>query len=153
MTIVSGFAGMRADHLAKVEAEAPAHLAPIVRLVRRGAVNFLFVPQYAGRFVVPPTRRPIVALIGDDLHEAYGPAAFHVDPLSQLISAACRVLIQVCEPTADLYGRAANTAAVYGRHAVLIETRLEQEAPWFEFVKSIAPAMSITLATVIDGTA
>ena len=45
------------------------------------------------------------------------------------------------------------TAAVLGRHALIVETRLEHEFQWVQLIQKLAPRRPLILSTVRGGTA
>lgn len=124
------------------------HLRPIYAAVRDAGIIFAVIPQGAGRFDLHDSRRPSIALIGDDMDQAYGPAGFHRKSLRRLLARCTSVAIVSCEPLVEVYTCMAVTAAGLRGHSALIETRLEHEENWTRFVKEHAPDAALMVATV-----
>ena len=55
-------------------------------------------------------------------------------------------------PEPIVYRAAADKAVQLRRHIVIIETRIEQEIPWLEFIKKTATKLPVLLSTVKGGT-
>lgn len=130
---------------------APAHLRPIYAAMLSPGVSFLMVHQNTGRFGVEAAGG-FVALIGDDTDRALGPRGFHRKSIRRLAGQVHSIVIvaSAAEPRAYT-GVAALAAAGFG--ALLVETRPEQEAAWFEALKAAAPRTPILLVTPIAGNA
>ena len=127
-------------------ATAPAHLKPIMLAVRDFGCAWVTVPQKVGRFDVPKGY-PTVAVIGDDLHVAMGPAGFHRKSIRRLIASSRMVSIVAAEPQVLAYAAAASTACL-GLNAVVIETRPEFEMHWLDLVKAENPNAQLIIVSV-----
>jgi hypothetical protein len=142
------------DEMVMHARERAPWLEPIADALRCGC-GMLIATQNAGPFRLPrkPKLKPTIAMIGDDLHEALGPAAFHQPSLRRLLRAAAGVAVISSGPEAIVYRAAADRAVQLRRHVVIVETRIEQEIPWLAFVHKTAPKLPILLSTVKGGTA
>ncbi len=135
-------------------AAAPEHLRPIILAVRDHRVGMLFVGQDAASFRIPnePKRRAAVVILGDDMDKSMGPEGFHLPSVRRVIC-ACRVFAVVSSAApCDVYA-AMGAAAVLGRNALIVETRLEHEFQWVSLIQKLAPGRPIIIATVKGGTA
>ncbi len=141
---------------------APPHFEPVMEAVRDHRVAFALVPQKAGRFNLPDIGRPFLLILGDDLHEALGPSAFHRKSVRRTLQKAIGVSIVGCEPLVDVYAAAVDALVQQGRLSgalrgvagvkwrlfVLIETRPEQVGPWLRLVLAERPDIKPIVATV-----
>jgi len=114
--------------------------------------GYLIALPWAGPFVVPAKWPGAVILIGDDTDAARGPAAFDAPSMGRVLRTCERAVVVSSGPEPTPYKIAAN-AAIAGRHALLVETRPEQEIPWLQFIQAAAPALPILVSTVKGGTA
>lgn len=100
------------------------HLAPIAELLGKG-VALTIVPQRRMfgriRFPAPLRRGNWLAIVGDDLVFAEGPAGFHLRSLRRLLCRAHFVAVMAGAPVATAYRGAADIAGA-GLNVVLIET-------------------------------
>jgi hypothetical protein len=62
-------------------------------------------------------------------------------------------MIVATEPVIEVYAAAAREAAVERRNALIVETRLEKEADWYNCLIGVNPRLSITLSTSAAGSA
>lgn len=134
------------QHLDHVVAYGPASLSPIYRAVRDEGCTYIFAVQNGS--LIAHARRlggPRIILIGDDLHAALGPAAFPAPGLKRLV-AGCRaaVLISSSAPD-DVYLEAASLAVLKRDNVVIVETRAEREAEWFEFLRDAQPDLGVLI--------
>ena len=113
---------------------APAHLKPIMLAVRNFGCACVTVPQKIGRFDLPKGRATI-AVIGDDLHVAMGPAGFHRKSIRRLIAASKMVSVVAAEPKVLAYAAPAGIACL-GLNATVIKTRPEFEMQWIGLVRA-----------------
>jgi hypothetical protein len=95
----------------------------------------------------PPTNRPTILLIGDDVHEAKGPRAFHQDSLRNFVNRSMGAVIVTCEPPLVAYAAAAGLAAL-GKDVIIVETRPEHEADWKAALDAINPDLAYLLCLV-----
>lgn len=137
--------------LTQAMAARPPHLRPVYQAVRDHRVPFLLVGQHIRRFVVPKPG-PFIALLADDPGLALGPASFHARSVKKVIRSVRAVTIITGAAYLALY-EAAAALTVTGQSVLIIETRLEQEIPWAELVRRIAPSLPILISTVPGGTA
>lgn len=110
------------------------HLAKILALQASGDLAVAWMLQHS-RSQTTTDRRPLMAMVLDDLFQAFGPEGFDSSAFRRLIAEARSIAIVSCEPLKNVYDAAAETALQCGC-SVLIETRPEQEASWFWYVLS-----------------
>jgi hypothetical protein len=127
------------DHL-------PAYMRPIMLAVRDAGVALCMVPQGEEPFD-PPTDRPTICLIGDDMHEAKGPRAFHQDSLRDFAKRCTCAVIVSCEPLLVAYAAAAALASL-GKDVIIVETRTEHEADWKSALDALNPDLYYILCLV-----
>ena len=125
----------------------PGHLRPIMEAARDHGVGVCVVPQGAERFN-PPRKRPNIVIVGDDMHEAMGPDAFHRKSLVRFIKRASGAVIVSCAPLPAAYAAAVTNAAVFRQDIVIVETRLEFEPAWKTFIETHHPGIALLLCTV-----
>jgi len=141
----------RADLERALEIAQP-HLKPIVRAIRDHNVRMLFVPQMAGAFRLPKDGdRAAIAIIGDDMDQAHGPAGFHLPSLRRSIRSANWFAVVSCEPIPKVYEAAALLCTTTRGNALIVETRPEQEIQWIQLIQKLAPGRPLCIATV-EGT-
>ena len=134
-------------------ARTSPHLKPICKAVADYGCRFAVVAQRSGRFRFPASEGPMITLIADDLDAALGPDGFHRKSLRRLIrEAGCAVIVS-SGPEERVYQTAAATAVVMRQPVVLIETRIEQELPWLDFVQKTKPGLPTLVSTVKSGRA
>ena len=145
--------GLSRRRLIALIEQSPAHLVPIWTVVRDHGVIFALVEQGGRPFRLRVTTSPTIALIGDDQEAAHGPAGFHGPSLQAACKRALAAVIVAGAPMPQLYIAAAAVAVLKRRHVVIVETRLEQEIPWIEFIRSACPNIRILVGTVKGGRA
>ena len=133
--------------------EHGGHLAPLYRAARDHECLVGIVPQGAGRFNPPPADRPAIIVLGDDLVEALGPAAFHAQSLRQVLTGIRMAAIVACGPLPEIYATAARHAVLLRSNVVIVETRPEQEIAWIKLIRSIEPQAAVLIGSVKGGTA
>jgi hypothetical protein len=132
---------------------SPPHLKPIALAVRDMGAMFIMVAQGKQRVRVPEGKRPVIALIGDDLHEAKGPGGFDERSLRHLLEHAAHVSIVSCEPLLVAYATAVAVAigaagiGLEQRLGLIIETRPERERDWAKLVERTRPDVPLLIAT------
>ena len=126
---------------------APDHLRPILLAVRDQGCAWLNIPQRSGRFEIPQGK-PLISIIGDDLHVAMGPAGFHQESVRRLIAASSFVSVVAGEPKVLAYATPALAAAGLGTNGTIVETRPEFEMPWLDLVKTEAPDAQLIIVSV-----
>ena len=62
-------------------------------------------------------------------------------------------MIVATEPVVEVYAAAAREATVERRNVLIVETRLEKEADWYNCLLDVNPRLSITLSTSAAGSA
>jgi hypothetical protein len=132
------------------EGVAP-HLIPILIAVRDHRVGMLSVPQGPQAFPFPPSdRRKAVVLLGDDLDTSVGPEGFHMPSVRRLIR-ACGAFAVISSAADPAVYAALTTAAVAGKHALIVETRLAHEFQWVALIQKLAPRRPLLISTVKGG--
>lgn len=141
-------AGAARDHLAETIASGRApHLVPILEAYRFYDVAWGVMRQRAGKLIAP-TDRPTIIIVGDDTHEALGPAGFHRQSLRRFVTTCDAAVIVSCAPDVVLYKAAASVPVVARRNSILIETRLERETEWLDFALKANSAIKLLIGTV-----
>lgn len=146
MSILSPHIAPRARLDAAVD-QGPLHLRDLYRAVRDYGISFATVTQHAGRFAFP-SDKPVVALLGDDMHQALGPTAFHRKSVRRFVASCKAAVIVACEAQPRFYMAAAVTAAVLRQNVVVVETRSEHEADWFDLLREINPSINMLVGAV-----
>ena len=95
-----------------------------------------------------PRKLPNIVIVGDDMHEAKGPDAFHRKSLVRFIKRARGAVIVSSAPVTAAYAAAASNAALFRQDIVIIETRLEFEPAWKTFIENHHPGIALLLCTV-----
>ena len=139
---------------ALIESGSSPHLHPIWIAVRDFGCRHGIVTANAGPFA-PPTDRPCILFIGDDLdgEPPDGPLAFHRPSLRRYARTCRAAMIVATEPVVQVYAAAAREATVERRNVLIVETRLEKEADWYNCLLDVNPRLSITLSTSAAGSA
>lgn len=128
---------------------AESHLLPIIEAVRDHRVGLMFVTQSDAAFRLPDQgRQPAITIIGDDMHRALGPAAFHMPSLRRIIRASSSFAVISCEPLEPIYDSIAIAVSTTRRHSLIVETRPEFEAQWVDLIRKLAPSRPLCVGTV-----
>ena len=135
-----------ADRFTHAINNGAAHMRPLFVAARDAGIGLCLVPQGHHAFDVP-VDRPTVLLVGDDMHEAFGPDGFHRKSVRRFIRRCRSAVIVSCAPIVTAYAAAATTAAM-GMDTILIETRLEHEQNWRALIEKERPGISMLVATV-----
>jgi hypothetical protein len=136
------------DHLRSVRERAPDHLVPILdAVIDFGCAHLLVTQGKNGKIGPLPSAKPIITVIGDDLHVSLGPNGFHPS-IRKLFRSADAAVIVACAPEPELYAIAAAVAVLKRRHVVLVESRTERELEWCEFAKRHLRTDRIVLCAV-----
>jgi hypothetical protein len=124
-----------------------AHLAPIGEALKDG-VNVFIIPANKQSSAVPSRylRKPFLAIIGDDLFMAEGPAGFHLHSLRKVFARAQAVWMMAGKANRSAYEAAADGARA-GLRVLIIETRPEEEASWLDYAKRHAPRTAKFMVT------
>ena len=123
------------------------HLRPAMIAVRDYGCGLCVVPHGGERFT-PPTTRPNILIVGDDMSECLGPSGFHQKSLRRYIKRCRSATIVSCEPLVTAYAAATAAAIVMRRDVLIVETRLDQEEPWRAFITQVSPDIAMLVATV-----
>lgn len=134
----------RFDHAIRHGAE---HMRPLFIAARDAGVAICLVAQRSPAFMIP-SKRPSVLLIGDDMHEAMGPGGFHQKSIRRFVRRCRSAVIVSCAPLVEAYASAAAVAAGLRLDVILVETRIEHEAAWKDFIEAARPGVSFLIATV-----
>jgi len=126
---------------------APAHLKPIMLAVRDHGCAWVTVHQKVGRFELPKGK-PLISIIGDDLHVAMGPAGFHRKSVRRLLAASKFISIVAGEPKVLAYATPALGAIGMGVNGTIIETRPEFEMQWIGLAQAEAPKAQLIIVSV-----
>jgi hypothetical protein len=145
-------AGATRASLTDLIENAPVYFQPILKVVRDHGVAMLFVPQGLQPFRIPDQpQKPAIILVGDDLEVALSPDGFHRPSIRRAIRACNSFAVISSAPQSDVYATVAVGVAATRHHAMLIETRPEQELAWVALIQTLAPGRFIQLATVEGG--
>ena len=123
------------------------HMLPVLEAVRDLGCGWATVPQHAGRFTIP-TGRPTICVVGDDMLESLGPAAFHRRSLRRFVTTGAGGVLVSSAPEVRFYAAAAVMVAEQRRNAVLVETRPEREAEWLTLMREVNPTMRLVVGSV-----
>jgi hypothetical protein len=123
------------------------HLRSLLTAVRDYGIGLCVVPQGKEPFD-PPTNRPHVTIVGDDMFEAKGPAAFHRRSIIRFARRCKGAVIVACSPIERPYACAAASAVGLGHDVILIETRPTFEADWKTFLEAANRDLAFIIATV-----
>ena len=123
------------------------HLLPIMTAVRDYGIAFAEIRQDTGpvsfRF-----DKPNIILLGDDLHEAKAPPAFHEETLRAVLDKVSRVIIVACDAQPRFYALAATRAAIFREHVLIIETLPQHEADWCTLIQKHRAGLPIVLCSI-----
>jgi hypothetical protein len=122
------------------------HLRPLMVAVRDSGIGLCVVPQGKEPFD-PPSNRPTVTILGDDMLQAKGPDAFHRRSLVRFVRRCRGAVIVASEPLVVVYAAAA-TMAVAGFNTVIVETQPRYEADWKAALDAANPDLNFIIATV-----
>lgn len=145
----TGFIGaaVSREHLSFAVDHGPKHLRPIFRAVRDGGIGFATILQHAGRFDLP-TDQPMVAILGDDLDKAFGPAAFHKRSVRRF-AARCRTAsIVACAAETIFYATPAAISVGLRQDTLIIETLPRWEASWADLIREASPEIFLLIGRV-----
>jgi hypothetical protein len=130
-----------------IDARKAPHLIPIANAIKDHDCGLAIVLPHAGAFRLP-NDRPVILTIGDDHKTCEGPTAFHRPSLRRFIK-TCRVAaIVACGPLEQIYRTVTNDAVYLRRNVLIVETRSEHEADWYDFLTKIKPNLSLAIGTV-----
>ncbi len=125
----------------------PEHLRGVYRCVRDGGIGLMTVPQRAGRFDVP-ANRPHVVILGDDMHQACGPSAFHRRSVRRFAARCRTAAIVACEAVPVLYLGPALAAMGMRWDGLIVETLPRWEAAWADLIREANPSIALMIGTV-----
>ena len=123
------------------------HLLPIMTAVRDYGIAFAEIRQDTGpvsfRF-----DKPNIILLGDDLHEAKAPPAFHEETLRAVLDSVSRVIIVANDAQPRFYALAATRAAIFREHVLIIETLPQHEADCCTLIQKYGTGLPIVLCSI-----
>ena len=125
---------------------APAHMRPILLATRDHGCAWAVIQQRAGRFDIPKGK-PVIAIIGDDMHAALGPGGFHRKSVRRLLQASRIISIVASEAIPLAYAAAAAAAMGLRLNATIIETRPDQEMQWLALVRAENPSAQLIICS------
>ncbi len=133
-----------------------SHLYPLFDATASFACSLLIVPQGCEAFSLP--RSPWILVIGDDMHFAWGPKAFHAESLDAAIRAADNCVLITSGPAPFPYRVAATLAARERRNVLVIESLPHQQEAWRSRIDTIRGAKNdlptfLCVPTPTEGTA
>ena len=146
MSVLSPILALRARLDFAVE-HGPAHLRYIYAAVRDCGVSFGTVTQHSGRFAFP-SDKPVIAILGDDMHATLGPAAFHRKSVRRFVASCAAAVVIACDAQPRFYAMATSVAVCLRRNVLIVETRSEHEADWVDLVQAINPDIRLLVGTV-----
>lgn len=154
MSSTSSFAGgtfplHRLDYAVE---HGPLHLRSVYKCVRDGGIAFVTVPQNVGRFDLP-TDRPTLAILGDDMTSALGPAAFHRKSVRRFLMRCRTAAVIACEAIPFAYTAAALGVMSMRWDAVIVETLPEHEGTWVDLIREANPSAALLIGKVHEATA
>jgi hypothetical protein len=139
----------------------PQHLVPLYWALLQG-VRLICIKQSSEPFAIAPSG-PHIVLIGDDLIDARGPAAFHKPSLYRAHRRANGVAIISSAALPEIYAQAAQLATCVGaiptalarklNCTIIIETAIVREAAWVALAKKHSAGAPLLLSTVRGGRA
>lgn len=135
------------DRLTFAIDNGPEHWRPLMVAVRDAGVSLCVVSQ-GGEAFRPPSDRPALVLMGDDMHTSQGPDAFHKSSLVRFVRRCSSAVIVASAPLVVAYAAAAAVAAGLRQNVIIVETRPEHEADWKAALDAIKPTLSFILCTV-----
>ena len=149
MSGASSFAGgtFPAHRLDYAVEHGPMHLRAVYRCVRDGGIAFVTVPQNVGRFELPADR-PTLAILGDDMHAAFGPTAFHRKSVRRFLARCRTAAVIACEALPFAYTAAALGVTSMRWDAVIVETLPEHEGAWVDLIRQTNPSAALTIGKV-----
>lgn len=136
----------RASLTRAIEGGAP-HLRPLFTAVRDHGCLFGIAPQGHDP-IRPPLDRPTILIVGDDMDCALGPEGFSLEDLTDYVGRCSAAAIVSSAAVESTYASAATAAVVLRQHVVIVETRLEHERAWIDFVRVARPGIVMLVSTV-----
>lgn len=136
------------DRLTNALDICPAYMAPVIEAVRDCGIGLVLAPQGAGAFRIPAKLgRPVVIVIGDDLHSAHGPQGFHLPSIRRAIRQCHGFAVISSAGMLPVYAAAAG-GAMMGLNIMIVETRPSHEIQWSNLIRKLAPDCPFLLSTV-----
>ncbi len=132
---------------------APPHLKPVWRAARDQGCEVAIIVPGGVAFDPPPSKRPLITMIADDLDAAYGPVGFDGASLRRIIRRCAAAAVVSSGPDVRPYSAACTNAVLFRQDVLIIETRPEQEIPWVQLLQDVKPGIRLMICTVPGGTA
>ncbi|MCB1784454.1 MAG: hypothetical protein KDI13_10735 [Alphaproteobacteria bacterium] len=129
--------------------QTPPYLKPVFEVVRDYGVGYLTLLQN-GDGLEPDklnSQVPMITVVGDDTNAALGPGAFDSSTLKILTLRASCVSIISSEPVPNIYTLFSLMTGLLRANTLIIETRLEQEHAWVDYIRALAPHTPVILST------
>ncbi|MBN6820705.1 hypothetical protein JRF84_14070 [Methylobacterium organophilum] len=125
---------------------APAHIAPAILAVRDHGCAYVIAAQSPRAFTIP-TGKPVIVQIGDDMLTSLGPPGFSLRSLRRFLP-TCRVAaIMSGAPVPLAYERAVRAAVERRVNVAIVETQIQHEEEWADYIEAVAPHMEMHLAS------
>ena len=126
----------------------PNYLTGMYEAIAFFACSGIIVNQSPAPFEILK-KYPTICFIGDDFFYSYGPASFHNESLTKVLSDVIFAAIVTTEAMPDAYNAASSISARHRKHSAIIETRPEQLESWLKFIRDINPDCSF-LCTICE---
>jgi pimeloyl-ACP methyl ester carboxylesterase len=143
--IVSDRAGL-AETIVRAEQAGKRHVVPVLRAAAAGMINAGFVMR-GHPFAMRPMkrgRRPVLIILGDDDHQATGPAGW---PQAERLLRWARLVVLHGAGGEPQHYAAAVLAAQEHRRVLMIETSSGQIEAWRRLIGRVQPRVrGITIA-------
>lgn len=137
----------REPGIREVVRHAPPCWRPLYRALVEQKIGWVQVSQGSGPFHVA-SARPTFLYLGDDMHTALGPAAFHEGSVRDFMRRCSAFVVVSAGSNVEPYRFAAETAGLQRRNVILVETRPSQETAWIEYLRSINSTAFAMICTV-----
>lgn len=133
---------------------AEPHLRPVIGAVRDNRAGLLFVAQDSAPFDLPnDPKRPAIIIIGDDFDKSVGPSGFDLPSIRRAVASCCSLAVVSSGAIPEPYAAVTLSAVLMRKNAMLVETRLEHEIEWVNFIRATSPSAPLLISTVKGGRA
>ena len=130
---------------------ANPHLRPLVAAHLVGkSILFWEQPGAECGYIppIPTLNKNTVVLICDDMDKSLGPSPYDQKKLQHYISRAAHISLVICEPLELAYGYACSPVIHHNKIGLIIESRPEHEADWWNYIQKYKGDCTITLCTI-----